>query len=143
VSSPTPPRSTVTVTELHDRAAEVIDQANETGRPIAVTRHGRFVAAIYPLANVPVESIVLRHGPIAEEIARRAREADAEEGYTTDEVARQVEAEPALTCPICGEADVHTISYNHNTKNMRVQHGGDISCTRAPVDEHGNYLQKG
>lgn len=61
-----------TLRELAERTAEVIDEVNEDGRSASITLHGRFVALLVPLVGVPVESMALRQGPIAEEIRRRA-----------------------------------------------------------------------
>src|SRR5664279_6455461 len=45
--------------ELNQRTAEVIKEINESGQPGVITRHGRFVALITPLANKDVEAAVL------------------------------------------------------------------------------------
>jgi antitoxin (DNA-binding transcriptional repressor) of toxin-antitoxin stability system len=45
-----------TMRELNQDTAGTIQQINESGRPAVITRHGRFVAAIYPLAHTAVES---------------------------------------------------------------------------------------
>jgi prevent-host-death family protein len=51
----------VTMRELSQRTAQVIAEVNETDSPALVTRHGRFQALIWPLANKNVESLVLTH----------------------------------------------------------------------------------
>jgi len=48
-----------TMRELNQRTAEVIKEINESGKPGVITRHGRFVALITPLANKDVEAAVL------------------------------------------------------------------------------------
>jgi elongation factor Tu len=45
-----------TMRELNQDTAGTIQRINESGRPAVITRHGRFVAVIYPLANTPVEA---------------------------------------------------------------------------------------
>lgn len=50
---------TYTMRELNQHTADVIREINESGNPAAITRHGRFVALITPLANAEVESAVL------------------------------------------------------------------------------------
>lgn len=48
-----------TMRDLNQHTAEVIQQVNESGRPAAITRHGRFVALLTPLANANVESAMI------------------------------------------------------------------------------------
>jgi antitoxin (DNA-binding transcriptional repressor) of toxin-antitoxin stability system len=76
-----------TVTELNQNTARVLDEINRSGRPAAVTRHGKFVAMITPLTNHKIESVVLSEGPLAEEFVRYARhvDADSESDLLTDE----------------------------------------------------------
>lgn len=50
---------TYTMRQLNQDTADVIRKINESGEPAAITRHGRFVALITPLADVEVESVVL------------------------------------------------------------------------------------
>jgi antitoxin (DNA-binding transcriptional repressor) of toxin-antitoxin stability system len=45
-----------TMRELNQDTAGTIKLINETGKPGVITRHGRFVAVIYPLANKPIEA---------------------------------------------------------------------------------------
>ncbi|WP_131701813.1 type II toxin-antitoxin system Phd/YefM family antitoxin [Mycolicibacterium elephantis] len=52
---------------LNQRTAHVMQLINEAGQPAAITRRGRFVAFIVPLANTDVESVVL--GAVLEESA--------------------------------------------------------------------------
>ena len=47
---------TYTMRELNQRTAEVMREINESGRPAAITRRGRFIALITPLASERVES---------------------------------------------------------------------------------------
>lgn len=48
-----------TMRELNHRTAEIIKEINEDGQPAVITRHGRFVALITPLASENVEAAVL------------------------------------------------------------------------------------
>ncbi|MGV9865688.1 hypothetical protein [Rhodococcus koreensis] len=48
-----------TMRELNQDTAEVMRKINKSGRPAAITRRGRFIALITPLANARVESAVL------------------------------------------------------------------------------------
>jgi prevent-host-death family protein len=61
-----------TMRELNQNTAQVIEEINRTGQPAAVTKHGRFVALITPLLGAQVESLVLSHGKLADELHRRA-----------------------------------------------------------------------
>ncbi|GAA3947480.1 type II toxin-antitoxin system Phd/YefM family antitoxin [Actinoplanes auranticolor] len=48
-----------TMRELNQQTAEVLRQINQDGRPAAITRHGRFVALITPLADRNIEAVLL------------------------------------------------------------------------------------
>ena len=48
-----------TMRQLNQQAAAVLDEINRSGQPAVITRHGRFVAMITPLAGMKVESLVL------------------------------------------------------------------------------------
>jgi prevent-host-death family protein len=61
-----------TMRELNQNTAQVIDEVNRSGQPAAVTKHGRFVALITPLLGTQIESLVLSHGRLADELHRRA-----------------------------------------------------------------------
>jgi hypothetical protein len=45
------------------------------------------------------------------------------------------------TCPICGGTDVESVTYNARQRDLDVKHSDDTRCTRAPVDERGNYVR--
>ena len=45
----------VTMRELNQNTAAVIDAVNESGQPAVVTKHGRFVALLTPLAGQNLE----------------------------------------------------------------------------------------
>lgn len=51
---------TYTMRELNQRTAEVMREINDSGRPAAITRRGRFIALITPLASEQVESAALQ-----------------------------------------------------------------------------------
>jgi antitoxin (DNA-binding transcriptional repressor) of toxin-antitoxin stability system len=48
-----------TVRDLNQRTASIISEIEMAGKPAFITRHGRFVAMITPLASGQVESRVL------------------------------------------------------------------------------------
>ena len=50
---------TYTMRELNQNTAKVIQEINEAGEPALITRQGRVVALITPLANERVEAAVL------------------------------------------------------------------------------------
>lgn len=78
------------VSQLNQHTAQVLDEINQSKLPAVVTKHGRFVALITPLAGVEVETVVLAHGPLAEEFRAYAH-ADDEPPLTPDEVEREVD----------------------------------------------------
>lgn len=59
------------VRELGQQAARIMSQVEETREPAFITRHGRFVAIITPLAPGQVESRVLPE--MAREVSKRGR----------------------------------------------------------------------
>lgn len=75
-----------TMRELNQNTARVMDEINRSGRPAAITKHGRFVALITPLGDAAIESVVLRHGPLAAEVERRACNPDPATAATTEEM---------------------------------------------------------
>ncbi len=58
-----------TMRELNQQTARIMGQIEKTGKPAFVTRHGRFVALIMPLASGQVESRVLAE--MTRELARQ------------------------------------------------------------------------
>ncbi|SCX15288.1 hypothetical protein [Mycolicibacterium fluoranthenivorans] len=48
-----------TMRELNQDTSGTIEKINNSGKPGVITRHGRFVAVIYPLANASLESRVI------------------------------------------------------------------------------------
>jgi prevent-host-death family protein len=59
-----------TMRDLNQQTASIMSQVEQTGKPAFITRHGRFVAMIMPLAPGQIESRVLAQ--MAREIANRA-----------------------------------------------------------------------
>ena len=62
------------VTQLNQHTAQVLEEINNSGRAAVVTRHGKFVALITPLAAMSVESVVLSRGPLADEFTAYERQ---------------------------------------------------------------------
>ena len=60
-----------TVRDLNQRTGQVMDEIEKYQRPAVITRHGRFIATIKPLAPGQVESLVL--GALAREIGSQER----------------------------------------------------------------------
>jgi antitoxin (DNA-binding transcriptional repressor) of toxin-antitoxin stability system len=58
-----------TMRELNQQTARIMGQIEKAGTPAFITRHGRFVALIMPLASGQVESRVLAE--MTRELARR------------------------------------------------------------------------
>lgn len=82
---------TYTMRELNQRTAEVIKEINDSGMPAAITRRGRFVALITPLANEHVESMVLGAVLSAAENAQQLTgESTATGAYTAEDVAEEL-----------------------------------------------------
>ena len=78
-----------TMRDLNQRTASIMSQVEKTGKPAFITRHGRFVAMITPLAPGQVESRVL--ADMAREIASRA------EGEPAATVTTHLHWQPALS----------------------------------------------
>ena len=79
-----------TMTELNQQTARVLEEVNESGRPAVVTRHGRFLALLTPLAGV--ESAALSSEGLADHLRARREAAAATPGLSTDEVAARVDS---------------------------------------------------
>lgn len=78
-----------TMTELNQQTARVLEEVNESGRPAVITRHGRFLALLSPLAAGQVESAALSRGPLAADL-HSARQAAAESS-SADDVSSEVD----------------------------------------------------
>jgi prevent-host-death family protein len=81
----------VSMRELNQRTSQVIDEINEGSGPAVVTKHGRIVALITPLAGRRIESLVLSEDPALRE---RLEQAD---GALEDRAAHGVDIEQART----------------------------------------------
>ena len=57
-SEPTEPDTTVTATELKVRCAEVLERVTVEHRTVTVTKRGRPVARIVPIAAEPAKSLM-------------------------------------------------------------------------------------
>jgi antitoxin (DNA-binding transcriptional repressor) of toxin-antitoxin stability system len=64
-----------TMRELNQQTARIMAEIEKSGKPAFITRHGRFVAFITPLAAGQVESRVLSE--MAREIADRTQDEPA------------------------------------------------------------------
>jgi prevent-host-death family protein len=60
-----------TMRELNQQTARIMSEIEKTGKPVLITRHGRFIALIQPLAPGQVESRVLT--AMAREFGKQAR----------------------------------------------------------------------
>jgi prevent-host-death family protein len=60
-----------TMRDLNQQTARIMNEIEKTGKPAFITKHGRFVAMITPLAPGQVESRVLAE--MAREIGSRGR----------------------------------------------------------------------
>ena len=58
-----------TVRELNQQTPRLMEEIEEAGKPAIITRHGRFIAVITPLAPGQVESRVLPE--MARQIGKR------------------------------------------------------------------------
>ena len=80
-----------TMRELNQNTAQVLDEINRSGQPAAVTKHGRFVALITPLLGAQIESLVLSHGKMADELHRRAADS-TQTTYSAQKAAKRVQS---------------------------------------------------
>jgi prevent-host-death family protein len=80
-----------TMRELNQHTADVLREVNESGLPAPITRHGRFVALLVPLANTDVESAVLSTVlRTAEQYGQLVGQSTASATYTEDEIAQDL-----------------------------------------------------
>lgn len=54
---------TVSIRELQRDVSRVVQEVATTGRPALVTRHGRLMAALVPVAESDLEDFVLANAP--------------------------------------------------------------------------------
>lgn len=64
---------TVSIRELQRDVSRVVQDVATTGRPALVTRHGRLMAALVPVAESDLEDFVLANAP---EFVKATHEAD-------------------------------------------------------------------
>ncbi|MBB2890860.1 hypothetical protein [Flexivirga oryzae] len=86
-----------TMRELNHDTPQVIREINESGKPAAITRRGRFVALITPLANSGVESAALA---AAVEAAPDRAQILGEENVDSVQTPDQVAADLDITLPV-------------------------------------------
>ncbi|MDO2934155.1 type II toxin-antitoxin system prevent-host-death family antitoxin [Paeniglutamicibacter sulfureus] len=79
---------TYNMRELNQNTAKVIQEINESGEPALITRQGRPVALITPLANERVEAAVL--GAVLDSVAQLNGDESLSEVQNTEEVAREL-----------------------------------------------------
>jgi antitoxin (DNA-binding transcriptional repressor) of toxin-antitoxin stability system len=58
-----PTARVVTMRELNQRTAAVLEEINQSGRPALVSKHGQYIAMITPLAKHSIESVVFANDP--------------------------------------------------------------------------------
>ncbi|MBA2473555.1 MAG: hypothetical protein H0V41_15455 [Pseudonocardiales bacterium] len=92
-----------TVTQLNQHCGEVMREIARLGRPAAVTRQGKFVALITPLADVDVESVVLSEGPLADEFDDYERDATLAGSLSADDVDELIESQSPSSGPVSGQ----------------------------------------
>ena len=78
-----------TMRELNQNTAKVLREINEAGEPALITRQGRPIALITPLAEARVEAAVL--GAILESLPQLAGEEPLSEIREPEEVAQDAE----------------------------------------------------
>ncbi|GAA3861022.1 hypothetical protein GCM10022243_29040 [Saccharothrix violaceirubra] len=79
---------TYTMRELNQNTARVLEEVNDSCRPAAVTKHGRFIALITPLRDLEIEQLVLSRGALGDELDRRAGDSTSDD-LSPVEVARR------------------------------------------------------
>ncbi|WP_181578314.1 type II toxin-antitoxin system prevent-host-death family antitoxin [Arthrobacter sp. AQ5-05] len=79
---------TYNMRELNQNTAKVIQEINESGEPALITRQGRPVALITPLANERVEAAVL--GAVLESVSQLGSSEPLGEVQDTEELAREL-----------------------------------------------------
>lgn len=137
------------VAELNQHTARVLKEINRSGRPAAVTKHGRFVAMIAPLEDSKIESAVLAVGPLTAMFRQRAAEVeqaewDSDALLSDEEVeARSRSGDHSLdlqaTHPRAGslhDANVYTVT-ELNQDTARVLEEINRSGQPAAVTRHG------
>jgi prevent-host-death family protein len=86
---------TVSIRELQRDVSRVVQEVATTGRPALVTRHGRLMAALVPVAESDLEDFVLANAP---EFVAAVQEAEkdlrAGRARPLDEVLAEIDEQP-------------------------------------------------
>jgi prevent-host-death family protein len=92
---------TVGVRDLANRASAVLDQLEQGGQPVIVTRRGRPIAVLSPIDAEEFYDYVLAHSPefVAGRKAAEERFARGEYGEPLDDVITQLDAEDGSDAP--------------------------------------------
>jgi prevent-host-death family protein len=80
---------TYSMRELNQNTARVLREINESGEPALITRQGRPVALITPLANERTEAAVL--GAVLESVSELSGREPLSEVHSAEEVARELD----------------------------------------------------
>jgi prevent-host-death family protein len=73
--------ATIGIREFQRNASKIIEQVQETGRPVLVTRHGRAAVALIAIRQDELEDFILSRAPEFAESMRQADE-DLRDGRT-------------------------------------------------------------
>ncbi|WP_273733358.1 hypothetical protein [Mycolicibacterium septicum] len=77
-----------TMRDLNQDTAGTIEKINKSGKPAIITRHGRFIAVIYPLVGTAIESrLVARAIQDLETQDQLIEESAVQQLYTAQEAA--------------------------------------------------------
>jgi antitoxin YefM len=74
------------ITDLKRSASEVVDQAERTGRPVVLTRHGRGVAVLLSLDAYEQLEAISRRAVLQAAVEGARKEHEAGEHVSSDEV---------------------------------------------------------
>jgi prevent-host-death family protein len=78
---------TVSIRDLSRNASGVVDDVVTTGRPALVTKHGKPIAAVIPVAEADLEDLVLARAPeFQKDLAAANAELKAHKTRPADEV---------------------------------------------------------
>lgn len=92
---------TVGVRDLANRASAVLDQLEQGGQPVIVTRRGRPIAVLSPIDAEEFYDYVLAHSPefVTGRKAAEERFARGEYGEPLDDVITELDAEDGSGAP--------------------------------------------
>lgn len=79
-----------TMRELSQRTAQVIDELNRFNQQALITRHGKPIAVITPLANAHIESFVLSSEAQLRKLEELVKESNALPSYSSDETHERI-----------------------------------------------------